>query len=249
MRVKTIFISDIHLATKGCKVEYLLKFLEEYEADVYYLIGDIIDGWRIRSKWFWPEEHSTVIKKFLELSNSGKKIYWITGNHDEFLRPFVEFHLTLGSIEILNETTFISVSGKRYWITHGDKFDLIMCNIKWLSYIGDYSYVFLIWLNNHLNRFRKSLGLRYWSLSNYLKQSTKQVVRFVSDYSTIVSTECKNKGYNGVICGHIHTAEEKWIDGIHYINTGDWVESCTAAIEKYSGELEIVKYIEITHKE
>lgn len=247
IKCKTIFLSDVHLGSLGCKADYLLEFLDRYEADRYYLVGDIIDGWRIRSKFYWPESHSKVIKKILDLSTQGKKIIWILGNHDEFLRPYLEYGLSFGNIEVLNEDEYVTAKGLKLWIVHGDGFDIVIRNAKWLGFLGDRGYVFLIWVNNHFNRFRNCLGFKYWSLSNYVKTKTKQIVKFMAEYSKLVSSECKDGGYDGVICGHIHNSEIDTLDGILYCNTGDWVESCTAIIEKSDGELELVQYMKIAH--
>lgn len=246
-KYRTIFISDIHLGAAGCKAEYLLKFLDEYEADTYFLVGDFIDGWRIKSKFFWPESHSKIIKKILDLSTEGKKIIWILGNHDEFLRPYLEYQLSFGTIEVKNEDVHITKSGLKLWIIHGDKFDFVVSNMRWLCYLGDKGYIVLLVVNNYFNKFRNLLGFKYWSLSNYIKLSTKRIMQFMSEYAKAISIECKEKGYDGVVCGHIHHAEYSIIHDIHYYNTGDWVESCTAILEDENGGLELIKFVEINH--
>jgi UDP-2,3-diacylglucosamine pyrophosphatase LpxH len=241
---KTIFLSDIHLASIGCKAQFLLNFLRNNEADTYYLVGDIIDGWRIKSKFYWPKEHTEVVQEILNLSIRGKKIIWIIGNHDEFLRPFLEYNLNFNNIEIKNEDEYMTADGKRLWVVHGDRFDLVIKYAKWLSFLGDNMYVLLIWLNHHLNRFRKCLGLKYWSLSAKLKSATKQAVQYMGEYAKVVGMECKDKGYDGVVCGHIHNPEIKMINDIYYYNTGDWVENCSCIVEDYSGEMKIIYYVE-----
>jgi len=245
-KYKTIFISDIHLGSIGCKAEFLLKFLKETEADTYYLVGDIIDGWRIKSKFFWPQPHSDIVRRFLKIART-KKIIWILGNHDEFLRSYLEYNLSFGNIEIKNECEFTDANGKKYWVVHGDNFDGVVRYSKWLSFLGDHAYVFLIWLNHHFNKFRNWLGMPYWSLSKYLKSATKQALQFMDDYARVVSLDTKERGYAGVICGHIHNPEDTYYDGIHYLNTGDWVENCTYLVEDLSGNLVVKRYVEITH--
>ena len=245
-KFKTIFISDTHLGSRGCKSKYLLEFLKNTEADTYYLVGDIIDGWRIKSKFFWPQEHSDIIRRILKIART-KKIIWILGNHDEFLRPYLEYNLSFGNIDITNESEFVSVNGNKYWVVHGDNFDGVVKYSKWLSVLGDHAYVSIIWMNNHFNHIRNWFGLPYWSLSKYLKSVTKRALQFMDDYARVVSIDTKEKGFQGVICGHIHNPVDQYYDTIHYLNTGDWVENCTYLVETLDGNLELRKYAEISH--
>ena len=246
-KFKTIFISDIHLGSIACKSEYILQFLKETEADTYYLVGDVIDGWRIKSKFFWPQQHSDVIRKFLKIART-KKIIYILGNHDEFLRPYLEYNLNFGNIEIVDEKIFTTVTGKKYWVVHGDIFDGVIRYAKWLSILGDHAYVFIIWLNHYLNKIRKFFGLPYWSLSKYLKNSTKKALQFMDNYARVVSLATKEKGYDGVICGHIHNPIDTYYNETHYLNTGDWVENCSFLVEDMQGNLIIKKFVEVGHE-
>ena len=244
MKYKSIFISDIHLGTRFSKAKVLLNFLKHNESDQLILVGDIIDGWAIKRKLIWPQEHSDVIQKILKKAKKGTKVTFITGNHDEFLRPFVP--LLLGdSVSIANELEYVAINKKKYYITHGDFFDSITMTKKWLAILGDYGYDLLLHLNVVLNFLRKRIGIKkYWSLSKYVKDNVKSSVSFISDFEAVLSTHAKNKGYDGIICGHIHKAEIRDIEDIEYLNCGDWVESCTAIVEKYEGEFKIINWLE-----
>ena len=244
MKYKSIFISDIHLGTRVSKAKVLLNFLKHNESDQLILVGDIIDGWAIKRKLIWPQEHSDVIQKILKKAKKGTKVTFITGNHDEFLRPFVP--LLLGdSVSIANELEYVAINKKKYYITHGDFFDSITMTKKWLAILGDYGYDLLLHLNVVLNFLRKRIGIKkYWSLSKYVKDNVKSSVSFISDFEAVLSTHAKNKGYDGIICGHIHKAEIRDIEDIEYLNCGDWVESCTAIVETYEGEFKIINWLE-----
>lgn len=243
MKYKSIFISDIHLGTKFSKTKELLNFLKHNESENLILVGDIIDGWAIKRKFIWPQTHSDVIQKILKKARKGTEVIFITGNHDEFIRPFVP--LILGnSLKICNELNYTALNGKSYYITHGDFFDSITMTKKWLAILGDYGYDLLLHLNSILNFLRKKIGVqKYWSLSKYIKDSVKSSISFINDFESVLSKHAKNKGYDGIICGHIHKAEIKNIEGIEYLNCGDWVESCTAIVETYEGEFKIINWL------
>ena len=244
MKYKSIFISDIHLGTRFSKAKVLLNFFKHNESEQLILVGDIIDGWAIKRKLIWPQEHSDVIQKILKKAKKGTKVTFITGNHDDFFRPFVP--LILGdSVSIANELEYIAINKKKYYITHGDFFDSITMTKKWLAILGDYGYDLLLHLNVVLNFLRKRIGIKkYWSLSKYVKDNVKSSVSFISDFEAVLSTHAKNKGYDGIICGHIHKAEIRDIEDIEYLNCGDWVESCTAIVETYEGEFKIINWLE-----
>jgi len=243
MKYKSIFISDIHLGTKFSQADRLLTFMKETESDNLYLVGDIIDGWAIKRKYRWAQSHSDVIQKILRKARKGTNVIYITGNHDEFLRSFLP--IILGdNLTIVNEIDYIANDGKRYYVTHGDFFDSITMTKKWLAIAGDIGYDVLLNLNSSINFIRKKLGInRYWSLSKYVKDNVKKSVSFISDFETILADHAKRKGYDGIICGHIHKAEMKMIEGIEYKNSGDWVESCTALVEMMDGEWKIIDWM------
>ena len=238
MQYRAIFISDLHLGTPGCQAEALLDFLRENESQYMYLIGDIVDGWQLRRKWYWPQAHNDVIQKLLRMARKGCRVVYVPGNHDEFARNFVQHHF--GGVEVLKETTHTTVNGDTLWLIHGDLFDAVVQYAKWLAYVGDYFYELILNLNKHFNHLRAKFGLPYWSLSAYLKHKVKQAVGFINDYEIAVAKEAKRKGYQGVVCGHIHHAEIRNIDGVLYCNDGDWVESRTALVEHMDGKLEII---------
>ena len=244
MKYKSIFVSDIHLGIKFSKAERFLEFMKENDSENLYLVGDIIDGWAIKKKIKWQQSHSDVIQKLLRKARKGTNIYYITGNHDEFLRPFLP--LTLGhSITILNEAEYQDSKGRKYFITHGDFFDAITMTKKWIAILGDYGYDILLHLNEPLQYIRRLLGYKkYWSLSKYVKDNVKSSVSFIVDFENVLVNFAKQKGYDGVICGHIHKAEIKDIDDKLYLNCGDWVENCTALVETMDGQWKIIDYLE-----
>lgn len=244
MKYKSIFISDVHLGTRFSKAKTLLNFLKNNDCEQLFLVGDIIDGWAIKRKFVWPQAHSDVIQRILKKAKKGTNITFITGNHDEFLRPFVP--LVLGnSLNITNELEYTAVNGKKYFVTHGDFFDSITMTKKWLAILGDYGYDLLLHLNVILNFVRKKIGIKkYWSLSKYVKDSVKSSVSFISDFESVLSNHARNKGFDGIICGHIHKAEIRTIDEIEYLNCGDWVESCTAIVETFDGEFMIINWLD-----
>jgi UDP-2,3-diacylglucosamine pyrophosphatase LpxH len=241
MHYKTIFISDIHLGSKGCKADILVDFLKNNTTDKLYLVGDIIDGWKIQqNKWVWKQSHTNVVRKILGYAKQGTDIIYIVGNHDEFLRPILPYGLTFGKIKILNQHVHLGIDGKRYLVVHGDLFDGITRLTPWFSFLGDRAYDVLISLNTKFNWWRHKLGFGYWSLSQYLKQKVKKAVDFITHYEKNLTNYCKKRNFDGVICGHIHKAEIKDIDDFTYMNDGDWVESCSALVEHLDGQWEIV---------
>lgn len=237
-RYRAIWISDIHLGTAGCKADFLLDFLKHHDARFLYLVGDIIDGWQLRKGWYWKRSHNDVVQKILRKARKGTKVVYVSGNHDEVVRQFVG--LSFGDIEIVNETSHTLLDGRELWITHGDMFDGVVQYARWLAYLGDSLYTFILRLNQHFNNLRHRFGLSYWSLSQYLKQKVKNAVTFISAYEEALTAEARRRGFDGVVCGHIHKPEIREINGILYCNDGDWVESLSALVETNSGELKIV---------
>jgi UDP-2,3-diacylglucosamine pyrophosphatase LpxH len=242
MKYRSIFISDIHLGTRFAKAEEFLDFLKNTESENLIFVGDIIDGWAIKRKFRWLQTHSDVIQKVLKKARKGTKVYFILGNHDEFLRPFAPL-LFGDNMEIINELDYIGVDGKRYLITHGDFFDSITMTHKWIAKIGDIGYEFILYLNHILNKMRKKFGVkRYWSLSKYVKDNVKSSVSFINNFEDVLANHAYRLQYDGVICGHIHKPEAKDIKGIKYYNCGDWVENCSCVVEHIEGGLEIIHW-------
>ena len=237
---RSIFISDLHLGTPGCQADALLHFLKTYTCDNLFLVGDIVDGWQLRRKWYWPQSHNDVVQKLLRKARKGCRVIFIPGNHDEFGRHFLDH--SFGGIEIREEAVHITADGKKLWVIHGDYFDGVIQCAKWLAYVGDNLYELTLKLNRYLNQLRARMGMPYWSLSAYLKLKVKKAVNFISDFEVAVANEARKLGYQGAICGHIHQAEIRNIDGILYCNDGDWVESCTALVEHADGRLEILRF-------
>ena len=239
--VRTVFISDVHLGTAGCQAGALIDFLKAYPSETLYLVGDIIDGWQLRRKWYWPQAHNDVVQKLLRRARKGCRVVFIPGNHDEFARAFIGHQF--GGIEVLDEAVHTTALGKKLWVTHGDYFDGVIQCAKWLAYVGDNLYEFTLRLNRYLNHWRAKLGMPYWSLSAFLKHKVKSALNYVTDFERAVANEARQRGYQGVVCGHIHRAEMREIEGVLYCNDGDWVESRTALVEHHDGRLEIVHWL------
>lgn len=239
-RYRSIWISDIHLGTRGCQAEMLLDFLKNTESKYLYLVGDIIDGWRMKRAWYWRQAHNDVIQKILRNARKGTRVIYIPGNHDENFRDFTDHRF--GRVAILYETVHTMADGRRFLVLHGDRFDGVIKYAKWLAFLGDNAYNAAIAVNMWFNVVRKTFGLPYWSLSAYLKHKVKNAVEYISKFEDAVVDEARRRGTGGVICGHIHTAEIRDMNGITYCNDGDWVESCSALVEHMDGRLEILRW-------
>jgi UDP-2,3-diacylglucosamine pyrophosphatase LpxH len=244
-RYRAIWISDTHLGTRGCKADFLLDFLRCNESDYLYLVGDIIDGWSLRRSWYWAQTHNDVIQKLLRKARKGTRVFYLPGNHDEFAREYVD--AMFGGIAVREDVVHTMADGRRLLVLHGDQFDGVVRYARWLAILGDKAYQFALVLNHWFNRLRRYFGYPYWSLSAYLKQKVKNAVQFIDDFESVVAKEAALRGVEGVVCGHIHKAELKELDGIIYCNDGDWVESCTALVETMEGELEILHWGDVQH--
>ena len=247
---RAIWISDVHLGTRGCKAALLHSFLKSHRCEKLFLVGDIIDGWSIStSKWYWPSEHNRVVRQILRMSEKDNtRVYYIPGNHDEFLREYIAEHqFLMGNVSVVDEAFHITSKGEKLWIVHGDAYDGVTRHHRWVALLGDIGYNFLLWSNRWFNLARRVLRLPYWSLSSAIKQKVKSAVSFIFDFENTVAREAHKRGVDGVVCGHIHHAEKTAINGINYYNCGDWVESCTALIEDEQGELQIIRWAEIDH--
>lgn len=242
-RYRSVFISDIHLGTRGCQAELLLDFIRHVECDNLYLVGDIIDGWKLKSGWYWPQAHNDVVQKILRMARKGVKVIYVPGNHDEVVRDFIGVHF--GGVVVARDAIHEMADGRRFLVTHGDEFDGVVQHARWLAFVGDYAYRALLLTNTLFNRVRRRLGFGYWSLSAFLKAKVKNALQFVENYESAVAEEARRRGVDGVICGHIHKAEMRDIDGITYINDGDWVESCTALAERPDGTLELLEWAKL----
>lgn len=246
-RYRTIWISDVHLGTVDCKSEYLLDFLRHHECETLYLVGDIVDGWRLRKSWHWPQTHNDVLQKLLRKVRKGSLIYYVPGNHDEFLRDYLG--LNFGGIEIHDRIVHEAADGTRYLVLHGDIFDTVVVNARWLAYLGDWAYELALSISTGVSIIRRKLGLPYWSLSAWAKGRVKTAVNYVGSFESCLAAEARKEGASGIICGHIHQAALRDISGVRYVNTGDWVESCTAIVEHFDGRMELVNFAELLRAE
>jgi UDP-2,3-diacylglucosamine pyrophosphatase LpxH len=239
-RFRALFISDVHLGAKGCQAEKLLDFLRDHDADTIYLVGDIVDGWQLKSGWYWPQAHNDVVQKLLRQARKGARIIYLPGNHDEFLRDYYGTHF--GGVEVQDKAMHEGVDGRRYLVIHGDHFDLVVTQARWLALLGDKAYDFAITANRLFNALRRRLGFPYWSLSQWAKLKVKNAVNFIGQFEKTLVAEAERHQASGVICGHIHHAVIHDDYGIRYINCGDWVESCTAVVEHHDGKFEIIDW-------
>jgi UDP-2,3-diacylglucosamine pyrophosphatase LpxH len=240
VKVRALFVSDVHLGTRGCQAELLLEFLNYYHSDQIYLVGDIIDGWRLKSRWYWPRSHNSLVAAVLAKVRAGARVLYIPGNHDSFLRGWRG--TSLAGIEVVDESIHYAADGRRYLVLHGDRFDLVATYARWLALLGDAAYAAALAANTWFNRARRGRGLPYWSLSAWAKLKVKNVVNFIGDFESLVAAEARRLDVQGVICGYIHHATMHDGFGVRYINTGDWVESCTAVVEHFDGRFEIVRW-------
>ena len=240
---RTVFISDIHLGTRGCQAELLLDFFRHMECETLYLVGDIVDGWKLKSGWWWPQPHNDVLQKILRMARKGANVIYIPGNHDDVARDYCGVHL--GGVVVTRDAIHETADGKRYLVLHGDEFDGVTRHARWLAFLGDWAYRGVLALNTMFNKARRRLGFGYWSLSAYLKVKVKNALQFIENFEQAVADEARRRGVDGVICGHIHKAEMREIDGVTYVNDGDWVESCTALVEHFDGTLEILEWAKL----
>ena len=244
---KTIVISDVHLGTKGSKAKEISRFLKQYRCENLILNGDIIDGWQLKKSGSWKRKHTRFFNRILKMiEQSQTNVYYLRGNHDDFLEQILP--LQIGRLHILTDMMYES-QGKKYFITHGDVFDSVTTNLRWIAYLGDRGYTFLLWLNRVVNYHRFKAGLPYYSLSQYIKGKIKKAVSFIDDYETELAKMAEAKGCDGIICGHIHKAENRMIEGIHYLNSGDWVETMSALAEDHEGNWQLIYYREIDFRD
>lgn len=243
---KTIVISDVHLGTKGAKAKEVAHFLKQYTCENLILNGDIIDGWQLRRSGSWKRKHTRFFNRMLKMiERDNTKVYYLRGNHDDFLDQILP--LQIGNVSIQTDMIYES-NGKKFFITHGDIFDSITTNLRWIAYLGDIGYTFLLWLNRLVNFHRRKRGLPYFSLSQFIKGKVKTAVAYIDQYEEELANMAKAKGCDGIICGHIHKAENRIINGIKYLNSGDWVETMSALAEDHDGSWQLIYYNEINFK-
>lgn len=237
---RTIWISDVHLGTRGCNAEMLIDFLDHVDSEKMYLVGDIIDGWRLKKRFYWPAAHNDVVWRLLKRAKRGAEVIYIPGNHDEVVRQFCG--LDFGGVAIRRNDVHETADGRRLLVLHGDEFDAITLSHRWLAHVGDVAYELMMALNRWVNAYRRFFNLPYWSLSKHAKAKVKNAVEFISHYEEVVAQAAVHRAVDGVVCGHIHTAEYREIHGVQYYNDGDWVEGCTALVEHFDGRMEVLHW-------
>ncbi len=242
LRLRSVFISDVHLGFKGCRAEFLLDFLRRVECEQIYLVGDIIDLWSLQRTFYWPQAHNDVIRTILGKAKHGTRVVYVPGNHDRAFRD--NDGLTLGNVEICREAIHETADGRRFLVLHGDEFDSIVRASPLLESVGSHAYAAALRLNRYVNAARQRLGYPYWSLAAFLKHKVKNAVKYIANFERALAVEARRRGVDGVICGHIHRAEITEIDGILYCNDGDWVESCTTLVEDFAGRLSLLRWTE-----
>ncbi len=239
---RSIFISDVHLGTRGSRSEFLADFLRGVSCNHLFLVGDIIDGWRLRKSWYWDASHDEVLRLILRHARGGAEVTYIPGNHDEMFRAWLPMGLEIAGIRLRQEAVHVTAAGKRLLVMHGDEFDSVVRYAKFLAVLGDSAYTAALVVNRWFNSVRRRLGYPYWSLSAWAKRQVKEAVKAIDRFETALAGEARRRGLDGVVCGHIHHAEMREVGGVLYINDGDWVESCTALVEHHDGRLELVDW-------
>ena len=240
---RAVFISDTHLGTKGARTDFLSDFLGSMSCDFLFLVGDIVDGWRLRKSWYWDEMHDEVVKLILRHASSGAQVLYIPGNHDELFRAWLPLGLEIGGVKLVGEAEHVTADGKRLLIIHGDQFDSVVRYAKFLAFLGDWAYTTALNVNRWFNAIRRPLGYPYWSLSQWAKRQVKEAVKAIDRFEDALAGEARRRHMDGVVCGHIHHAEMRMVDGVQYLNCGDWVESCTALVEHHDGRLELIDWV------
>ena len=240
-RPRTIFISDIHLGTKSCKAEFLLDFLKAHEPETLFLVGDIVDGWALKRSWYWDPSHDAVVREILRKAANGTRVVYVPGNHDESLRGFEGLY---ADVEVVEEAVHETADGRRLLVVHGDDHDAVVRGARWLAHVGDWGYGAAVSANHWLNHGRRLLGFPYWSLSGFLKRNVKEALHFVDDFERSVARSARDRGFDGVVCGHVHAAKMREVENVLYCNDGDWVDSCTALVEHPDGRLELLDWMQ-----
>ncbi len=240
IRFRTLFLSDVHLGKRGIQADLLLDFLRYHDADTIYLVGDMIDGWALKGGWHWPQSHNDVVQKLLRKVRKGSRMVFLPGNHDEFARGYLG--MSFGGVEVMDRAIHEMADGRRFLVIHGDQFDIVVTHAKWLALLGDWAYEVALFSNYWFNKARRALGFSYWSFSAWAKLKVKDAVSFIGAFESALADEARRQGCQGVVCGHIHHAAIRDIGGITYVNTGDFIESCTAVAEDDGGRLSIIHW-------
>lgn len=240
VRYRAIWISDFHLGTKTCRADCLLDFIRHHDAEMLYLVGDAVDGWSLKRSWYWDQTCNDILQKLLRKARKGTRVTYIPGNHDAFARSYTG--MSFGGIAVKQQAVHVTADKRKLLVMHGDEFDSVVRHSRWLATIGSVLYEFTIHLNRWFNKVRASFGRPYWSLSAYLKHKVKNAVMVMDNFEHALVAEAKRRDVDGVVCGHIHRASIRRVDGIDYYNCGDWVESCTALVEHVDGSMELIHW-------
>ncbi len=242
IRVRSVWISDVHLGFRGCQARALLHFLHSVETDYLFLVGDIVDFWSLRKSSFWPQEHTNVVRSILGKAKHNTKVIYVPGNHDEIMREYIGY--TFGNIEFHQDYVYETLHGKKLLVLHGDEFDAIVKHSQFIAKLGSWAYDKLLHINHYVNFFRRIFKRNYWSLAKYLKLKVKNAVNYIGSFESALAHLAKDRNVDGVVCGHIHHAEVRYINSVLYCNDGDWVESCSSLIEHKDGRLELLYWAE-----
>ncbi len=242
LRFRSVFISDVHLGTRGARCDFLADFLRRMSCEHLFLVGDIVDGWKLKKSWHWDAAHDEVLRLILSHARRGAAVTYIPGNHDEMFRAWLGLEFEVGGIKLRAQAEHVTADGKRILVMHGDEFDSVVRYAKFLAYLGDWAYRVALEANTAFNALRRRLGYSYWSLSAWLKRQVKEAVKAIDRFETAMADEARERGFDGVVCGHIHHAEMREVHGVRYMNDGDWVESCTALVEHHDGRFELLEW-------
>ncbi|MBC7983847.1 MAG: UDP-2,3-diacylglucosamine diphosphatase [Candidatus Obscuribacterales bacterium] len=245
LKFRSVFVSDVHLGFRGCSANFLLDFLKSVDTEYLYLVGDIVDLWSLKKSFYWPQEHNNILRLILSKAKRGTKVIYIPGNHDEVFREYAGH--VFGNLEIQEEVIHTTADGRRLLVLHGDAFDSVIKCAPWLGHLGHHAYELILKLNRYFNWARKKLGFPYWSLAAYLKHKAKTAVTYIDRFEETLAHEAKRRGVDGVVCGHIHHAQIIDVQGVQYMNCGDWVESCTTLTEDFNGHMELLHWSERQH--
>lgn len=244
---RSVWISDVHLGSRDAQSELFHHFLDTIRCDNLYLVGDIIDIWALRKTWHWPKQYNEVVHKLLKRARKGARIFFIPGNHDEFFREFIGY--TFGDIQVVDDMIHETADGRRFFVTHGDKFDAAVRGHPWMAKLGDWGYRRLVVVNRIYNAIRKRFGKPYFSLSGAIKRKVKGAVTFLNNFEKILAQEAHRREVDGVICGHIHQPVQRMMGDIEYCNAGDWIENCTALVEHDDGTLELIRWHDVMNED
>lgn len=241
---RTVFVSDLHIGSRGFKADNFIEFIKGVECEKLVLVGDIVDIWALSRRVYWPQSHTKALQALLKKANRGTRVVYIPGNHDEAIRGYLDAIVRIGdNILVESQHRHVTASGRKVWCMHGDEVDVIIKNHRALTFLGDLGYNLVMALNPLVKRARKALGRRdHWSLSGYLKHEVKKRIKIMSNFEMATSKVARENGCDAVVCGHTHIPEEIEMEDVYYYNCGDWVDSCTYLVEHHDGEIDLMQW-------